>query len=191
MSAGPRRAARPPGGRPGRRHAAATGDAPLDPAALHAAAAAVTDPELPGLTIEELGVLRATAVEDGLPVVTLTPTYTGCPALREIALDVERRVRAAGAERVEVRVSLEPRWTTDWITGAGRAKLHAAGIAPPGAAPGPGPVALELGRRPEPVPCPRCGSPRTERLARSSGTACRSLHRCRDCTEPFEHVRPH
>jgi ring-1,2-phenylacetyl-CoA epoxidase subunit PaaD len=123
-------------------------------------------------------------------VVTVTPTYSGCPAMREIAADVTRRLEQAGHAPVAVRFALAPAWTTDWITAEGRAKLAAAGIAPPLAAPvrASGPVPVSLGRPPAPA-CPRCGSADTESIAAHSGTACKSLHRCRACAEPFEAVK--
>jgi ring-1,2-phenylacetyl-CoA epoxidase subunit PaaD len=159
-------------------------------AAARVAAESVTDPELPMLTLADLGVLRDVRDEDGTMVVTITPTYTACPALGAIRDDLARALRAAGCPRVEVRTALAPAWSTDQITPAGRRKLAAAGIAPPGPAPRPatGPVPLALGPRPA-VPCPRCGSADTRLVSTFGATACRSLHRCVACLEPFEHVR--
>ena len=152
-------------------------------------AAATPDPELPMVTIGELGILRAVDTDDGSVVVTITPTYSGCPAMREISADVERRLRAAGYLDVQVRSTLSPPWTTDWITGEGRRKLAAAGIAPPSpAGRAAGPVPLTLGPPPA-VRCPRCGSHDTVQDARFGSTACKSLHRCRACGEPFEAVK--
>lgn len=155
-----------------------------------AVAASVPDPELPMLTLADLGVLREVVV-DGLRVsVSLTPTYTGCPALREMRQDVLRLLTGAGFEEVEVRTVLNPAWSTDWITPAGRRKLAAAGIAPPGPAPvAGGAVPLTLGFRGTAVPCPRCGSADTERTSRFSATACMALYRCRGCREPFDHFK--
>jgi ring-1,2-phenylacetyl-CoA epoxidase subunit PaaD len=139
----------------------------------------VVDPELPVLTLQDLGVLRD-VVEDGDRVfVTITPTYTGCPAMKEIEADI--RAALPGRD-VEVRTVLSPAWTTDWMTEAGRAKLAAAGIAPPQR----GPVVVGLTLR-----CPQCGSPDTEQLSRFGSTACKELWRCRACREPFDHVRRH
>jgi ring-1,2-phenylacetyl-CoA epoxidase subunit PaaD len=153
-------------------------------------AAATPDPELPTVTIGELGILRSVEEHDGGVVATITPTYSGCPAMREITADLDARLRSAGHDRVEVRVRLAPAWTTDWITPAGRRKLAAAGIAPPAPAPRrAGPVPLTLGPRP-PVACPRCGSVDTVLTAPFSATACKALHRCRACAEPFEAVKP-
>jgi ring-1,2-phenylacetyl-CoA epoxidase subunit PaaD len=152
-------------------------------------AAQTPDPELPMLTLADLGILRAVDEGDGRVVATITPTYSGCPAMREISADVRSRLERAGYTGVEVRSQLAPAWTSDWITAAGRAKLQAAGIAPPSAAPRhAGPVPLTLGARPA-VPCPRCGSRDTVQTAAFSATACKSLHRCAACAEPFEAVK--
>jgi ring-1,2-phenylacetyl-CoA epoxidase subunit PaaD len=154
-------------------------------------AAAVCDPELPMLTLGDLGILRDVRESAEGVRVSITPTYSGCPAMEAIRDDVRSALRAAGYDRVEVRTVLNPPWTTDWITDAGRGKLAAAGIAPPGAAPrrgsGPVPLVLEPVRRS--VRCPRCGEPDTERIATFSATACRELRRCPACREPFEHVK--
>jgi ring-1,2-phenylacetyl-CoA epoxidase subunit PaaD len=153
------------------------------------AAAATPDPELPMLTVADLGILRAVDVTADGVVVTITPTYSGCPAMREISADVRHRVERAGFGPVTVRTQLAPPWTSDWITAEGQRKLAAAGISPPSPAPrGTGPVTLTLGRPASP-PCPHCGSPRTRRTADFSATACKSLHRCEECREPFEAVK--
>jgi ring-1,2-phenylacetyl-CoA epoxidase subunit PaaD len=154
-------------------------------------AAATPDPEIPTLTIEDLGILRSVDYSPGRgTVVTITPTYSGCPAMREIAADVQARLHRAGFERVTIATQLSPPWSTDWITAEGHRKLAAVGIAPPGAAPRrTGPVPLTLGRPPSPG-CPRCGSPDTRLIAQFSATACKSLHRCTACGEPFEAVKP-
>lgn len=155
-----------------------------DAAHLRAAAGAVPDPEIPVLTLDDLGIVRALAVaEDGTVEVRLTPTYTGCPATEVIAADVARALREAGALDVVVRTVLAPAWTTDWITEAGRTKLREYGIAPPdGTGPvAPGVVALALSAR-----CPRCGSLRTREISRFGSTPCKALWSCRDCGEPFD-----
>jgi len=157
-----------------------------------AVAETVTDPELPMLTLAELGVLRGVDVDHaGRVVVSITPTYTGCPALQAMRDDLRARLAGAGFADVEVRTVLDPPWTTDWISESGRGKLAAAGIAPPGPAPRrpAGPVPLMLGATRRRVPCPRCGSADTTELSRFGSTACRSLHRCRGCREPFEHFK--
>nr|WP_308201244.1 1,2-phenylacetyl-CoA epoxidase subunit PaaD [Actinoplanes maris] len=154
-------------------------------------AATVTDPELPMLTLAELGILREVRETDDGVEVTITPTYSGCPAMEAISADLVRALHDAGYGRARVRTSLAPAWTTDWISASGRAKLAAAGIAPPGPAPAraAGPVPLVLGVREEHVACPRCGAESTERLAAFGATACRELRRCPACREPFEHVK--
>jgi ring-1,2-phenylacetyl-CoA epoxidase subunit PaaD len=152
-------------------------------------AAAVADPELPMLTLADLGILREVTQDGDTVTATITPTYSGCPAMREISDDVRHRLQRAGFAHVTVRTQLAPAWTTDWISAEGRRKLAAAGIAPPGRAPKPtGPIPLTLGRT-APVRCPRCGSERTVRSAAFGATACKSLHRCVECSEPFEHVK--
>jgi ring-1,2-phenylacetyl-CoA epoxidase subunit PaaD len=160
--------------------------------AAQEAAAAVPDPELPMLTLADLGILRGVAAEGDAVVVTITPTYSGCPAMREIAHDLRARLGRAGFADVTVRTALAPAWTSDWITAEGRRKLREAGVAPPGPAPAarPGPVPLTLGpARRGPVSCPRCGSADTTQTAAFSGTACKALYRCQACREPFEHVK--
>jgi ring-1,2-phenylacetyl-CoA epoxidase subunit PaaD len=162
------------------------------------AAAATPDPELPMLTVADLGILRAVDVTADGVVATITPTYSGCPAMREISADVRHRLEVAGFGPVTVRTQLAPPWTSDWITGEGQRKLAAAGIAPPTSPPTspspstaprrPGPVPLTLGL-PAAPPCPHCGSSRTQRTAAFSATACKSLHRCEECREPFEAVK--
>jgi ring-1,2-phenylacetyl-CoA epoxidase subunit PaaD len=154
--------------------------------ALEEAVAAVADPELRVLTIADLGILRGIEVAAGGRVtVTITPTYTGCPAMDVIRRDIVAAARAAGSAEVEVRTELSPPWTTDWISAAGRAKLAAAGIAPPTGRRA-ATVTLTLTMR-----CPLCGSPDTEELSRFGSTACKSLWRCRACREPFDAVKAH
>jgi ring-1,2-phenylacetyl-CoA epoxidase subunit PaaD len=155
-------------------------------AALLAAARAVPDPEIPVLTLGDLGVIRDVRVAgDGAVEVDLTPTYTGCPATAVIAEDVQAALRRAGVDRVRVRTVLSPPWTTDWMSQAGRAKLREFGIAPPGPAArpagSPGQVRLTLSAR-----CPRCGSADTREVSRFGSTPCKSLWTCRSCAEPFE-----
>jgi ring-1,2-phenylacetyl-CoA epoxidase subunit PaaD len=142
----------------------------------------VPDPEFPALTIADLGILRDVREADGAVTVTITPTYSGCPAMAQIAADLRRRLERAGFRDVAVRTELSPPWTTDWITPEGRRKLSEAGIAPPGVRSGPVLVPLA-------VACPRCGSRDTRELSRFSGTACKALYQCRACREPFERVK--
>ena len=160
-------------------------------AAARAIAAAVPDPELPMVTVADLGILRDVAAEGDRLVVTITPTYSGCPALPEIARDLRSRLAASGFDEVDVRTALAPAWSSDWITAEGRGKLSAAGIAPPHPAPanrGPVPLILTT-TRPKPVTCPRCGSADTTRTAAFGATACKALFRCESCREPFEYVK--
>lgn len=152
----------------------------------------VRDPELPLLTLADLGILREVEEHgDGRVSVTVTPTYSGCPAMAAIRADLAASLRAAGFADVEVRTRLSPPWTTDWITEEGRRKLAEAGIAPPGPAPAraAGPVPLTLGPARRRVRCPRCGSADTREQSRFGSTACKALWRCRACAEPFEHVK--
>ena len=153
-------------------------------------AAQTPDPELPMVTLADLGILRSVEQAGDTVVATVTPTYSGCPAMREMGHDLRHRLQRAGYPRVEVRTRLAPAWTSDWITADGRRKLAAAGIAPPHAAPAhPGPVPLTLQPLRREVACPRCGSTDTDRTADFSGTACKALYRCRSCEEPFEYVK--
>lgn len=150
-------------------------------------AAAVPDPELPMLTLADLGVLVGVEVgeADGTVTAWLTPTYSGCPAIAEMAADVARRLRGAGFDEVEVRLRIDPPWSSDRISAEGRRKLAAAGIAPP--APG---GLLRLGpTRRLVAACPQCGSQDTEELSRFGSTACKSLWRCRSCREPFDRIK--
>jgi len=151
-----------------------------------AAAAGVLDPEVPVLTIADLGVLRDVEVDGHAVTVTVTPTYSGCPAMEVIERDVEAAVRDAGFEQVVVRRVLSPPWTTDWMSDEGRRKLEDYGVAPPTtrAASGSGPVPVALSVR-----CPQCGSPDTHELSRFGSTACKSLWRCNACREPFDHFK--
>ncbi|MFJ1651192.1 1,2-phenylacetyl-CoA epoxidase subunit PaaD [Streptomyces sp. NPDC088337] len=152
----------------------------------------VPDPELPMLTLADLGVLRTVEMRpDGTVVAGLTPTYSGCPAMAEMRADVAARLRSAGFAQVEIRTVLDPPWTTDWITAEGRRKLTEAGIAPPGSAPRRtgGAVPLELSITRRAVACPRCGSSDTEETSRFAATSCKALWRCRSCLEPFEYVK--
>ncbi len=150
-----------------------------------AALEAVTDPEIPVLTIADLGILRDVSVHDGEVVVTITPTYSGCPAMNMIRLDIEAALASAGI-KARVQTSLSPAWTTDWLTDAARAKLAAFGIAPP--EPSASRRALFGEARPA---CPHCGSPDTEQISEFGSTACKALHRCRACREPFDAFKCH
>lgn len=153
-------------------------------------AASVTDPELPMLTLKDLGVLRGVEQEGDVVVVTITPTYSGCPALVTMQQDLVRALREAGHACV-VRLSLAPAWSSDWITPRGREALARHGISPPGPrgpdAAGPTPLSLQPTRRR--THCPHCGSADVVLLSEFAATACRALYRCHGCREPFEHVK--
>ncbi len=144
----------------------------------HRAVAAVLDPELPMITIEDLGILRDVQVQEGAVHVTITPTYAGCPAMDAIRADI---AAALPGERVVVHTALDPAWSTDDLTEAGRRKLAEVGIAPPGST-----TALNLTVR-----CPQCGSPDTRELSRFGSTACKALWVCKACAEPFDSFKQH
>lgn len=146
--------------------------------------AQVPDPELPTVSVVDLGIAREVAYDGGRLVVTITPTYSGCPAMREIEDDVRARL-SERFDDVEVRTVLSPPWTTDWITPEGRAKLAGSGIAPPGVR------MLPLLIQGRPAACPHCGSHDVEELAGFGSTACKALWRCTSCREPFDYVKAH
>ncbi|MER5874622.1 1,2-phenylacetyl-CoA epoxidase subunit PaaD [Streptomyces sp. NPDC001910] len=169
---------------------------------LRRLAGSVLDPELPVLTLDELGVVRAVHVKGADSVeVELTPTYTGCPAVEAMSTDIERVLHERGIRDVSVRTVLSPAWSTDDISDEGRRKLREFGIAPPRGDRPAGPVALSLGATRtvagaeapevvlEPILCPTCGSADTELLSRFSSTACKALRRCLSCREPFDHFK--
>ncbi|MFR9807015.1 1,2-phenylacetyl-CoA epoxidase subunit PaaD [Pseudonocardia sp. RS010] len=160
--------------------------------------AQVVDPEMPMLTLDDLGVVRSVAEEPGdgggRVVVTITPTYSGCPAVEVMREDIRIALGEAGYTSVEVRTVFSPAWSTDWISEAGRRKLAAAGVAPPGKAParsaGPIPLTLDAPTvQTVQVRCPRCDAPTTEEFSRFGPTACTALRRCPSCREPFEHMK--
>ncbi len=142
-------------------------------------AADVLDPELPVVTIADLGILRDVTEDDqGRVHVQITPTYSGCPAMETISHDLVDALTQAGYQHVDVEFVLSPAWTTDWMTTEAKAKLEAYGVAPPG------PVALALSVR-----CPQCGSLDTRESSRFGSTACKSLWVCQECREPFDHFK--
>jgi ring-1,2-phenylacetyl-CoA epoxidase subunit PaaD len=145
----------------------------------------VTDPEIPVLTIADLGVLRDVQVNGDTVEVTITPTYSGCPAMNMIQLDIETALARAGLKS-RIHTSLSPAWTTDWLTEAARQKLAANGIAPPEHSAS----RRALFAQPHPT-CPRCNSTDTELISEFGSTACKSLHRCRTCREPFDAFKCH
>jgi ring-1,2-phenylacetyl-CoA epoxidase subunit PaaD len=157
--------------------------------AARAIAASVTDPEMPMLTLEDLGVLRDVREEGRQVVVTITPTYSGCPARATMRDDLVHRLSDAGYD-ARVVVSLSPAWSTDWITRRGREALAAHGLSAPGPAPRrDGPVPLTLLPAPRTVSCPRCGSADVRLRSEFGATACKALYACEACLEPFEHVK--
>ena len=137
---------------------------------------AVPDPEIPVISLVDLGIVRDVAFEDETCVVTVTPTYSGCPATTIINLDIETALRGHGLDRIELRRQLSPAWTTDWLTESGRAKLEQYGIAPPQPAGGP--------KR-----CPHCGGTHLEKLSQFGSTPCKAQWRCKDCLEPFDYFK--
>jgi ring-1,2-phenylacetyl-CoA epoxidase subunit PaaD len=161
---------------------------PADAASAAAwdAAATVVDPEVPVLTIADLGVLRAASVTDAGVVVEITPTYSGCPAVDAIRDDIVTVLTGAGYAPVSVRVVLTPAWTTEWMSEAGKRKLEKFGIAPPTGTRSAGPVSLGLGLR-----CPHCGSLHTRQLSRFGSTSCKALYVCQRCQEPFDFFKDH
>lgn len=149
----------------------------------------VPDPEIPVISIQELGILRDVQVgEDGKVTVMITPTYSGCPAMDMIGVQIRAVLQEKGVEQVEVISLLEPTWTTDWITETGKSKLLEYGIVPP--VEKTTDASFLSGRQPV-VPCPRCGSEHSEMISRFGSTACKSLYVCKDCLEPFDYFKCH
>lgn len=141
----------------------------------------VVDPEIPVLTLQDLGVLRDISVTDGEVKVSITPTYAGCPAMETMRADIESTLAAAGYERVIVRQNLSPAWSTDWMTQSGREKLRAYGIAPP--------VSTSCGKPDGHIECPQCNSTGVKRISEFGSTACKALYQCQDCREPFDYFK--
>jgi ring-1,2-phenylacetyl-CoA epoxidase subunit PaaD len=150
----------------------------------------VSDPEIPVISVVDLGIVRELAwLDTDVCEVTITPTYSGCPAMQVIAENVEHALRGLGVEKISIRTKLSPAWTTDWMSIAGREKLKSYGIAPPMQS------AIDisaLGSRAVPdIACPQCGSLHTRLLSQFGSTACKALYRCNDCLEPFDYFKPH
>ena len=137
---------------------------------------AVPDPEIPVISLVDLGIIRDVAWEDETLVVTVTPTYSGCPATSVINMDIETALRGRGITDLRLKTQISPAWTTDWLTQKGRAKLEAYGIAPPQAAGGP-------------EKCPNCGSPHVTKVSQFGSTPCKAHWRCQDCLEPFDYFK--
>ena len=146
----------------------------------------VMDPEVPVLSIVDLGIVRDAEPVDEGAVITITPTYSGCPAMREIEHEIRAALEGRGIADVEIRTTYSPAWTTDWMTDAGKRKLTAYGIAPPTGRAAAGHIRLALA-----VKCPRCGSLDNREVARFGSTACKALYECRACLEPFDHFKVH
>jgi len=147
----------------------------------------VKDPEVPVLSVVELGVVRDVELSGEQVTVTVTPTYSGCPAMAVIERDITAALHEHGVPNVAIRTSYSPPWTTDWIPAEAREKLRAYGIAPPGPADHDAPV--QIGRRRAAVRCPFCGSTRTVLKSEFGSTACKAIHVCEDCRQPFEEFK--
>ena len=158
----------------------------------------VCDPEIPVLTIKDLGVLRDVRQENDCVVVTITPTYSGCPAMVEIRDNIEQALAGAGIDAFRVETRLAPAWTTDWMSEEGRRKLLEYGIAPPSrqsrtqsAPTGGSEINVGAASPPRTVPCPQCGNTDTSCISEFGSTACKALYRCNACLEPFDHFKCH
>lgn len=164
--------------------------ATVPPSQIMAWLESVPDPEIPVLSVVDLGLVREVAWEDETCVVTITPTYSGCPAMREISEDIERTLADRGVASVRIRTQLSPAWTTDWMTERGRASLKGYGIAAPVER------AIDISgisrRVAEPVvACPHCGASQTRLISHFGSTACKALYRCCVCREPFDYFKTH
>lgn len=148
----------------------------------------VMDPEVPVISIVELGIVRDVSVENEKVTVSITPTYSGCPAMNVIEEEIARALKGNGVQAVEIRTVFSPAWTTDWIGAEAREKLRAYGIAPPSPVDHAAPIAI--GRRRPAIRCPYCGSAETTLQSEFGATACKSIHVCRGCRQPFEEFKP-
>ena len=155
---------------------------------LWAALNEVLDPEVPVISIVELGIVRDIEIDDECVTVTITPTYSGCPAMHAIEQEVVKALKARGVEHVELKTVYSPAWTTDWIGAEAREKLRAYGIAPPSSVDHSAPIAI--GKRRLAIRCPYCGSLETTLQSEFGPTACKSIHTCRSCRQPFEEFKP-
>jgi ring-1,2-phenylacetyl-CoA epoxidase subunit PaaD len=171
--------------------AAAVTREPLTRDAVWAALETVPDPEVPVISVVELGIVRAVEIDGDVPTIVITPTYSGCPAMREIERDVRAALAARGWTDARIRTEYAPAWTTDWMSDAAREKLRAYGIAPPRAGGGGATELVPLLRRgvEAPVPCPFCGSHDTALRSAFGSTACKALHYCQACRQPFEEFK--
>lgn len=166
-----------------------TADATITAAQVMEWLHAVPDPEIPVISVVDLGIVRNVAIQNERCVVTITPTYSGCPAMREIEADIVSVLQSRGVQQVQVEVTLSPAWTTDWMSERGKQALKGYGIAPPMQR------AVEVSgitRRSEPsVPCPQCASSNTRLISQFGSTACKALYRCQACGEPFDYFKAH
>ena len=149
----------------------------------------VNDPEVPVLSIVDLGIVREVRMEEGHPEIVITPTYSGCPAMDMIRMNIRMTLLQQGYTDIKITTVLSPAWTTDWMSDKGKQQLLAYGIAPPT----PVPVVCDLGlfRHDEAIACPHCGSYHTAMISEFGSTACKALYRCEDCREPFDHFKCH
>lgn len=150
-------------------------------ALIHQLLSHVCDPEIPVLSLQDLGVLRDITIDDEAITVTITPTYAGCPALQTMRADIKSTLAAAGYKNVQVRQRLSPAWTTDWMSAEGREKLRAYGIAPP--------AATSCGQQLEQIKCPQCQSQAVSKISEFGSTPCKALYRCETCQEPFDYFK--
>jgi ring-1,2-phenylacetyl-CoA epoxidase subunit PaaD len=151
--------------------------------------AEIPDPEIPAVSVVDLGIVRDVAWDGDELAVAVTPTYSGCPATSVIVVQIEEALRARGLDRVRLERRLSPPWTTAWISEEGRRKLTAYGIVPPDESAGPASPLSRLGGRRRAVNCPRCGSARTSRVSEFGSTPCKAQYRCEDCLEPFDYFK--
>ncbi len=153
----------------------------VDTKALFELLGSVCDPEIPVLTLQDLGVLRDISVAGDEIIVTVTPTYAGCPALEVMSADIRTALTEAGFQQVTVKQQLSPAWTTDWMSASGREKLRAYGIAPP--------ATTTCGPQSDRIECPQCGCDEIKVISEFGSTACKALYRCQDCLEPFDYFK--
>ena len=146
----------------------------------------VTDPEIPVLTVVDLGVVRHVDMKHDHPIIKITPTYSGCPAMNEIEANIKAKLKDEGVNNVEVQTVLSPPWTTDWMTEKGREKLREYGIAPPEGSSADKSVLFGKARE---VQCPHCGSKHTTMVSQFGSTACKALYKCNECLEPFDYFK--
>lgn len=154
----------------------------------------VSDPEIPVLSILDLGIVRNVQINESGAIITITPTYSGCPAMDAIATDIKLNLIANGIQNVSIKYTLDPAWTTDWMSESGKEKLKAYGIAPPQRMSGDARstrIQSLLFEGEIPVACPRCESENTKLMSQFGSTACKALYQCNDCKEPFDHFKCH